>query len=81
MNIVSSRYSQDVQYILRIKHTVHNLLGLVVVSHWLILPICFKVASLALGQSYASASEATLKNISDEYTKDDDIDTKLLSPA
>ena len=42
-------------------HMVHDLLWFVVVWHWQILPISFRVTSLVLGQSNdcSSASEAT----------------------
>ena len=58
------------EYIPRIVHMVYTLLCFIVVRHLLILPICFRVASLALGKSYdcPSASEATLKNMAKYIT-------------
>ena len=49
---------------------IHAFLHFVAITCWLILPISFRVASVALGQAYdcPSASEATLKDMGKRIT-------------
>ena len=55
-----------IEYIPRIMHMVHVWLDFVVLRYQWILPICFRVASPALGKSY---NEAALKNMGKYCTR------------